>query len=258
MTIKVISLNAWHGGRFMAQIIDFLKAESADIVLIQEAYESEFTQEDRFRTVTTLQAALDYAHADFAQAFIQDDPIGLLPQGNAILTNFPITARKQYALSESTLESYPDEPEYWPIEPRILQYVELESPAGYLSIFNIHGVWDLDGDNFSEQRQHMRDVILEATANRKNVILGGDSNAKASNQALQGLEPQLKSVFGTELTTTFNMRQKTNPGYATAAVDILFTSPDVQVLSKACPDVDLSDHLPLIAELKFDSDHLHH
>lgn len=249
MTIKVISLNVWHGGRFLAEIIEFLGREKADVVLLQEAYESEFTAEGRFRTVSVLQQALGYEHSDFAQAFIQDDPVGLLPQGNAVLSRFPVTSRARHELSESTRESYPDEPEFWPIEPRILQHVALAAPDGPLNVFNIHGVWDLDGDNFSEQRQHMRDVILSATHDLPNVILGGDSNAKSSNRAITELEPQLKSVFGTELPSTFNMRQKTNPGYATAAVDILFVSPNIQVLSKDCPVVNISDHLPLIAEL---------
>lgn len=250
MQIKVVSLNVWQGGRLLPEIVEFLKSEQADIVLIQEAYESNFTHEDRFRTVTVLKEKLGFRHADFAQAFVQDDPIGLIPQGNAVLTNFAIKKRTKYELSESTRDSYPDEPEFWPIEPRILQHVALESPVGALNVFNVHGVWDLDGDNFSEQRQRMRDVILESTKGLPRVILGGDSNAKTTNRSNRELEPQLKSVFGTELVTTFNMRQKTNPGYATAAVDIMFTSSDVQVIAKRCPDVNVSDHLPLVAVLE--------
>lgn len=250
MQIKVVSLNVWQGGRLLPEIVEFLKSEQADIVLIQEAYESDFTHEDRFKTVSVLKEKLGFQHADFAQAFMQDDPIGLIPQGNAVLTNFAINKRAKYELSESTRDSYPDEPEFWAIEPRILQHVELESPVGSLNVFNVHGVWDLDGDNFSKQRQRMRDVMLEATRGLPRVILGGDSNAKTTNRANQELEPQLKSVFGTELVTTFNMRQKTNPGYATAAVDIMFVDPGMQVVSRSCPDVNLSDHLPLVAVLE--------
>lgn len=46
------------------------------------------------------------------------------------------------------------------------------------------------------------------------------------------------------------MRRKSNPGYATSVVDMIFTSPDIRVVSKSCPDVDLSDHFPLIATLE--------
>lgn len=250
MQIKVISLNVWQGGRLLPEIVEFLNSEQADIVLIQEAYESDFTHEERFRTVSVLKEKVGFQYVDFAQAFIQDDPSGLMPQGNALLTNFTIKKRTKYELSESTRDSYPDEPEFWPLEPRILQHVELESPVGSLNVFNVHGVWDLDGDNFSKQRQHMRDVILKVTRGLPRVILGGDSNAKTTNRANQELEPQLKSVFGTKLVTTFNMHQKTNPGYATAAVDIMFVDPGIQVLSRSCPDVNVSDHLPLVAVLE--------
>jgi endonuclease/exonuclease/phosphatase family metal-dependent hydrolase len=56
-------------------------------------------------------------------------------------------------------------------------------------------------------------------------------------------------VFGEELKTTFNMKHKDNPGYATAAVDMMFISPDIKVSEKACPEVDVSDHLPLVVQL---------
>jgi endonuclease/exonuclease/phosphatase family metal-dependent hydrolase len=64
------------------------------------------------------------------------------------------------------------------------------------------------------------------------------------------LENSLLSVFGNSLATTFNMSQKTNPGYATAAVDMLFISREIKVTSSECPQVNISDHLPLIATLE--------
>ena len=108
----------------------------------------------------------------------------------------------------------------------------------------------MDGDNFSDKRRKMSDVIVNAVKDKQQVILAGDTNAKPTNQAVTAIEAHLHSVFGHELTTSFNMRRKDNLGYATAVVDLMFVSPDIHVFSHECPDVDISDHLPLIAELE--------
>jgi len=64
------------------------------------------------------------------------------------------------------------------------------------------------------------------------------------------ISDHLTNIFGNELKTSFNMRRKDNPGYATACVDMLFVSSDIKVMDKVCPDVDISDHLPLVATLR--------
>jgi len=248
-----MSLNIWHGGELWDKAVEFIKSQDADILLLQEAYDGHDPGVKRqFRMMDEFKKLLGYEYADFVQSMIYVTPEGAYPHGNAVFTKFPIKSKSfsYFTEPEAGREKYENIPENWPIIPNVLQHVELETPTGAADVFNMHGVWDLDGDNYSEARQHMRDVILRDTKGLKNVILAGDSNAKASNRAMRELEPQLKSVFGQELKSTFNMRRKDNPGYATAAVDLMFVSPNIEVLSKDCPDVDVSDHLPVIAELE--------
>jgi endonuclease/exonuclease/phosphatase family metal-dependent hydrolase len=251
MTIKIVSLNLWHGGTLMPQIIAFLKHIDADIVALQEVFVSDDKALPKsYHSIATLQGALDYRFAAFAPAFITDLPVGMVPQGNAVLSRFPIVKTQVADLLASTLPAYRDEPAFWPIEPRILQIATIKTPVAELCVANMHGVWDLDGDNPSQNRQHMVDVILKSTANTPHVIVTGDTNAKDSNPAMVRLGEQLASVFGSDIQSTFNMRRKTNPGYATAAVDHMYISNDLRVVSKACPDVDISDHLPLVVTLE--------
>jgi endonuclease/exonuclease/phosphatase family metal-dependent hydrolase len=70
-----------------------------------------------------------------------------------------------------------------------------------------------------------------------------------NTQVVKNIEQHLVSVFKDELTTTFNMKQKSNPGYATSVVDMMFVSADVKVADHECLQVDVSDHLPLIVTL---------
>lgn len=250
MAFTIVSLNLWHGGRHMSAIIDFLRTADPDIVMLQEVFASEDpTLPDRFRSLETLQAALPLPYADFARALVTDLPEGLVPQGNAILSKYPLQDVAVQHLVPETRDAYPDTPEYWPHEPRVLQTATVALPEGNVFVANMHGVWDLNGENPSDARQQMVDDCLGAVHGKSHIILGGDTNAKDHNPAMQRLEETLIHAFGHSLASTFNMQRKDNPGYATAAVDHLYVSHDLQIVRTECPTVDISDHLPLVVEL---------
>jgi endonuclease/exonuclease/phosphatase family metal-dependent hydrolase len=255
MTFKFISLNLWWGGNLFDQIVEFLESEQADVIALQEVFDGhDPSLPERLRSMDALKARLNYPHQRFAHSHILAMPEGKLPSGNALLSRFPIVDQTVTYLFEATRDEYQDVPEQWPIFPRILQGVKLDTPAGEINVFNIHGVWDLDGDNPSEARKTMVEKTLQAVADKPNVLLTGDTNATTGNPLLRDIDKRLTSVFGNELTSTFNMRRKDRPGYATAAVDHMWVSPEIKVLSHSCPDVDISDHLPLIATLELSTD----
>lgn len=247
MKLKVISLNIWMGGNLFAEALEFLKQQDADILALQEVHDSsDQNLAEQHRTFSVLKAALGYEHADFVPAFINNLEVGKVPEGNAIFSKYPITARDHVFLNEPFNDNYYEIPENYASQPHTLQHVVIQTAVGDINYYNVHGVWDLDGDNYSDRRQQMSRVILDQVKGQKNIILGGDTNAKPTNQAMLNIAAAVPSVFGTTVKSTFNMRRKDNPGYATAAVDMLFASPNIKVLQKDVPDVDISDHLPLI------------
>lgn len=251
MKFKVISLNLWLGGKLMPKIIEFLNEQDADLLMLQEVYDSNDNNlSSQFNSYTFLKKRLNYEYGEYSQALIHDVDEGLIPNGNAILSKFPIISKKDVFLTKPAQSSYKDIQELFPYFPRLLQTATINIDDLELNIFNIHGVWDLDGDRNSQDRQNMKEIILNEAKNMKNIILAGDTNAKASNPALLELEPTLKSVFGQTLESTFNLKRKSNPGYASAAVDLMFVSPNINVISKEVPDVDISDHLPLVVTLE--------
>jgi len=252
MTIKFVTLNLWLGGKLFDDILQFLKQQDADIVVLQEAYNGEDSAlERRFRSMQVLQQELDYPYQDFVADYRDfDHTDGKAQRGNAILSKFPIIARDALFFAEPYNETYRDVPGNFEHCPRDLQHVTLQTPAGGVNVYNIQGVWDMNGDNYSPQRRRMAELIVDTVKGRPNVILAGDTNAKQTNQAIADIEKSLKSVFGRDLPTTFNMRHKDNPGYATAAVDGIFVSPGIKVLKRTCHDDNLSDHLALSAELQ--------
>lgn len=249
MTFKVISLNLWHGGRLLPAILDFLRSEDADVIALQEVFASrDRSFEARFRSLEAL-APLGYANRDYVEAFVNRLDEGAVPEGNAIISKFPIIGHSASSIFDSARTEFTDTPENYPILPRVLQGVRLKTPVGELNVYNQHGIWDLKGDRYSPERQKMAQVIIDEVKGKPNVILAGDSNAAPGNQLFTEIGKHLKNAFDPPPKSTFNMRQKINPGYATAAVDIMYVSPNIKVLSATCPDVDVSDHRPIVATL---------
>lgn len=256
MEFTVISLNVWLGGILMPDIIDFLQHQKPDILALQEVMNSpDQSLPVQYRTYEFLQNNLNFPFSNFAPAFMNNSPVGKIVQGNAIFSTFPLTPGATIFFNEPYSENYVDIPENFATCPRILQTVRLSTNVGGIDIFNVHGVWDLDGDNVSQARKNMILKILEAMKNKSPLIVLGDTNAKTTNPVMREIEQQLYSVFGTNYRSTFNMRRKTNPGYASAAVDMMYVSSDIEVATKDIPDVDISDHLPIVAHLRIMNKH---
>lgn len=252
MIIKLLTLNIWLGGKMMDEVIDFLSKENADIVLMQEVFNGEDQELDRrFRTMQVLKSSLGYKYSDFAPCYRDfDHTNGMAQRGNGILSKLPITSSEVSYFSVPYNETHRDIPSMYADCPNNLQHVEVEAGEQKLNVFNTHGPWGLDGDDFNVRRQAMDDVIAKKTAGLNNVVLAGDTNATAKNPVITNLKTIFNDVFDGELKTTFNMKQKTNPGYASAVVDYIFVDKNLNIVNKKCPVVDISDHLPLVVELE--------
>jgi endonuclease/exonuclease/phosphatase family metal-dependent hydrolase len=144
-------------------------------------------------------------------------------------------------------------PEQFEKTPRNLQHAVVHIENQDYNVFNVQGVWDLDGDNASPRRMAMCQTIADAVRDKTHVLLAGDTNLKPTNAALKPIDELLHSVFGNELVTSLNIQRKDLdkfPGYATAVVDLMYVSHDLDVIDHSCPEVDVSDHLPLVATLE--------
>ena len=131
---------------------------------------------------------------------------------------------------------------------RNLQHVEITFDKKKINLFNTLGIWGIDG-NDNPARLNMSKVILDNTINQEHVILGGDFNMDPNTIAIKSIEKSLTNVFQGYLKSTFNMKRKTKPVFGNLWVDMIFVSQSIKVISKKCPQVDISDHLPLVIEI---------
>ncbi len=257
MKLKFVCLNAWEGGRLLDAAAAFIAREQPDILALQEAYdEPDDGHPPHHRSVSVLRQAGAFPYYNFAPTYI-DIQSGNAVQGNAILSKFPIIETKNQFYVGQFGDFDTSHKHDWPQAPRNLQSVTLRIDGQDCHVFNTQGIWGWDGlDN--PARLQMGRFIAEAVAGQPNTILCGDFNVRPQTRTIAMIEERLTNVFGNthQPASTFNTRQKSDPVFAEAVVDMLFVSSDLEILSRQCPDVDVSDHLPLIATLGLPADHL--
>ncbi len=246
-SLTFLSLNLLHGGELFEQIKSFIKEVNPDILCLQEAQVGIGSSLPRsYRTVEELQKILPGFQHYFSSAMLWQREKADVEFGNLIFSRFPII-QKNTVFFDVPYQTVIDDSQKTDFsrEPRNMQIVEVMFADIPLTIANVHGIWGLDGiDN--PRRLAMSKTIVANLKDKKHVILSGDFNLRPNTQTIVNIEKQLTNVFKDELVTTFNMKRKTNSGYATAVVDMVFVSKNIEVISKSCPEVDISDHLPLL------------
>lgn len=248
--LKVITINTWHGGKLFDSLVKFIKAENPDIVLMQEVYNGKAKHLARnFKAFTELKTALPtLSHAVFSPAFLDIRSDGDIFQGNAVFSIFPLRLIDTVFFDVAFGTFSDEQATSWEYEPINMMHVEADIDGLTVDIFNIHGIWGEDG-NDNPRRIEMSSAIVRQIRGRQHVILGGDFNVLPKTKTIAQIEAHLKNVFDEPLQSTFNMKHKTKPGYATSVVDMMFVSNNIKIVDKKCPDVDVSDHYPLVTTI---------
>lgn len=242
MELKIISLNIWLGGTLFDSALQFLRKENPDIIGLQEVYNN--------KTFDLLKSELGYDYASFAPAISEKIGEEKIELGNAILSRFPITAEKTIFYDVPYDGNFVRPDADFSRIPRNLQRAVLEINGVKLNVFNTQGIWGFDGKD-TERRLQMGKTIINEIKDKENVILTGDFNVNQGTKTIANIGKHLKEIFKDELINTFNLKRKPKPsGYDTAVVDRIFVSKNIKVLEHYCPQVDVSDHLPLVCVLE--------
>lgn len=252
MRLKIVSLNVWIGGILFEPMLDFLNDQQADIILLQEVFNGQDKNlKPQYRTYNELQTNLDIQYSHFAPAFLEDVDGQEIVQGNAIFSRFPLNeiGISHYDVPYGKRKNVREE---FHLTPRSLQHVVANIRNIKLHLLNTQGIWGLDGED-NQRRLAMSDRILEEINGNSPLLLAGDFNLQPKTQTIRKIEEKLNNVFKNELKTSFNLQRKDlekYPGFATAVVDMVFLTHNIKVIRKSCPQVDISDHLPLIATIE--------
>jgi endonuclease/exonuclease/phosphatase family metal-dependent hydrolase len=248
MKLKFINLNLWLGGILFDEILEFLKEEKPDILAVQEAYNSKnLNLEKRFRSVDVLKNECSFKYNFFSPtcfAVLDDKKI---EAGNAIFSNFPIIETNTifFDVPFGEVLNYEIPGGDYSMTPRNIQHAVIKAENTNLNIFNTQGIWSPVGRD-TERKLAMAEKIAEMVKRKEKTILAGDFNFNPDTESAMKIEEILIDVFKGKIWSTFNIRRKTNPVFANIIVDMIYNSKDLELIDSYCPDVDISDHLPLV------------
>lgn len=251
--MKIVSLNLWNGGRLFDAAMSFLKGQNADIYLLQECYDGHNPDlAARFRTVELLKANFPDYEVRFAGFYLDCRSVeGEIEDGQVIMSRWPLSYA-QMIWFDVPYGRYDNDAmtDFSELSAGMLK-AEFAYGDKQITLLNVHGPWHLAGDDDTPRRQVMVRSILDNLG--EHTVLAGDFNAQPSVASMKKLALRLINLFDGDLTTSFNVKRKDLakfPGYATAVVDMAFTTPNWRLLAKQVPQVDVSDHLPLVFEIE--------
>lgn len=256
--MKLISLNAW-GGKVFEPLMQFIQENSqdTDIFCFQEIFDTKDNQTEsagfRLNLYQEISKILPnhqgysaptlekYIAGSFQPNFIDFD----LSWGLAIFIKKDLTVinhgdffvfGKRYSFDPKDLNSIP----------RNVQYINFEKNGKLFTICNVHGIWIKgtkdDRPTRIEQSEKINDFINQQRGEK---IVCGDFNLNPDTQSIKILEENLKNLI-----KEFNIKTTRNkyfPGEEQFA-DYTFVSPGISVKEFDVPELEVSDHLPMILE----------
>ena len=247
-------MNIWGIGHLFDSALDFLNQQKPDIINFQEVWDGKKDNlPSGFRGLELLREKLDLPHFFFTPNVTDNRQEGRFLIGNAIFSRWPIVQSETTFLEDKHPfnNDYLDRRENYPYVPKSLQRATIKTEDKVLNVFNFHGIWGKDGQD-TDRRLEASRKIVEQIKERENVILSGDFNVNEGTKSISMIGDYLNNVFkDDQRKNSFNLRIKGfDSGYAKAVVDFVFVSRNIQVLTHQMPDLDVSDHLPLICELE--------
>lgn len=255
--MKLISLNTW-GGRCFNPLIQFIKQHlDADIFCFQEIFDttSNLTEVLGYRVNLLKEISkILQNHKGYFAPSIDNYLIGSfqkeftdfnLSSGLAIFIRKTLTVKffgdfflfrkkNNYTLGDFNTM------------PKNAQYIIFSLEGKKFVICNAHGLWNTQGKQDLPSRIQQSQKIKKFLDNQKGgKILCGDFNLDIHTKSVKILEENMVNLIKKyNIQTT---RNKHSPGSEKFA-DYTFVSPRINIKSFQVPNIEVSDHLPMILE----------
>ncbi len=238
MQIKVISWNIWQDFH-LKEVVSFLRESNADILGLQEVIEKEGTN-----TAAVIADLLGYEYTYYRA--IDKTRLGF-PQGNAVLSKFPITKSTPHMLS--TIDQYTDSAE---TEPRVAIDAQIEIDGNPLTIITTHLAYS---HMFQESaiRNLQVDKLITVIPKTK-TVLTGDFNSHPDSSYMQTLTTKLVNTDSELINPTWTVYPFDYEDFRETELkhrlDYIFVTPDISVTDFRVESSKGSDHLPISAILE--------
>ncbi|OGE44059.1 hypothetical protein A3A45_03830 [Candidatus Daviesbacteria bacterium RIFCSPLOWO2_01_FULL_36_8] len=255
--MQIISLNTW-GGKQIDALKKFIeeKAEDTDIFCFQEIFSTPTENKENNAFKLNLYQQLQPILKDFNGLFAptQDKYVfftgyvdfelsfGLsifVKKNIKILSSGDIFVfRKRNGLDPKNVKH---------TIPRNMQYIQFSLDDKDFWVCNLHGFWFPGPKTDTPERIEQSKKIIEFLDSKTGEkILCGDFNLALDTESVKILEGNLKNLIREyNISTTRNkLYDRTDDKFA----DYTFVSPEVKVIKFEVPNIEVSDHLPMILE----------
>ena len=259
--MKLVSLNTW-GGKVFDPLIEFIKQQSqdTDIFCLQEIYDTPSSLKKYKGIRANLLSEIQNLLADFTTLYF---PVlgGYDEEGNPV--NFEITTgnaifiKNSIKINSSNNYIVYSDPDFKVLKkdfsnfPVPLQYINFNLGDKEFSLFNFHGTSfpgsKLDSNKRLTAAKKIR-KIMDAKKSAK--ILAGDFNLLPQTESIKILGGNMQNLihqFSIPRTRSKLSAYYGKPDFQKYA-DFIFVSKDIKVLGFQVPQIEISDHLPMILE----------
>jgi endonuclease/exonuclease/phosphatase family metal-dependent hydrolase len=242
--MKIITLNAWEG-KIKKPLFDFINVNknNVDIFCLQEIYFNAEGKEEpnpdiSLNLFTEIQNLLPEYNGYFCPTLQSHYGIATFIKKEIVvqnLGNFFIYDHSADELKEGNYSSK-------------VQWHEIEYQGQKLFITNLHGLWTGKGKNDTPARLQQSNIIKNFINSNEGLhIVMGDFNLLPDTKSIsiiaEGMQDLIKIYNIKNTRTSFYTKEDK---YA----DYIFTSPELKINDfKVLPD-EVSDHAPLLVEIK--------
>lgn len=267
--MKLVNININIKEDNTLKVVDFIKAQQADVVTLQEVLRPlEDNVFENYKVQTVLDNSLKgiYPYRFFGplqvtNMFLKNGQMhrdfgGYLEQGNEVISKFPIVS----AVNEFYYKnfSYNTDVTHWKEEDhgRAVQIVVLEVAGQKVQILNVHGIWT--PDKLGDARTVAECEYLIKAARRQDLptVIVGDFNLQPGTESIALLNKEFIN-----LVSQYKILS-TRPGFSDDLdqgdniVDYIFVNEKIKVNDFKRIDTNISDHFPFLLDFEILSDNL--
>lgn len=255
MNIKFIQINIYKG-KYLDTLVEFLKKELPDFVSLQEVATGGFSLvSDKGINV------FDYLKRELAMKGSFHGDLKLKGSydsffGNAVLGRAKVVETKVLSLKTfrpvTIVELDGDSGSARELIDRHLLDVTFELNTNNIHILSWHGAWVAPPRDTPETLRQSKLVSQYIADLKEPFILGCDSNNLMTSQTVKNIGKLSQNLLaGTNITSSLHpTNHKIAPtGYL---VDFVFASKHFRLKKVEVPQVTISDHLPIVAELSLE------
>ncbi len=257
--MKLISLNTW-GGREFNSLVKFIKQhqKNTDIFCFQEVFSTtsnvKLNYERKMNLFEDLSKVLTNYQGYFSPSL---QNYAIFSRSEVYKTDFDLEFGLSIFVNKNiSVNSFGDffvygkrnifNPNDLNTIPRNVQYLTFTKSDKKFTICNLHGIWLKEGKQDTPARLKQSKQINEFLDKHDGEkILCGDFNLGLNTKSIKILEKNMKNLIKEYAVST--TRNKLFPGHEKFA-DYTFVTRDIKVKSFEVPDIEISDHLPMILE----------